>query len=590
VYKLISPNEIAELVKDCHLLAIDTETTGFDFWKHRLVYVQFATGDGNAYMLKADKFMKELAYVLANEKIGKVFHKSSFDVNFLSRAGYEIRNIVFDTKIAAYLLNNTQENGLKDLAKTYLRVKNVIEFDDIVPKAERAKKGCDRPARKTIADIPVEQALNYACADADHTRKLADLFIPEIERQGFKDLMTLELGVQDVITKMERVGCKIDIQKADALRLEVQKERFKEMAEIKAIVGQAVDINSPKQLAECLYENLGLPVVGLSKTTGLPSCDASCLEALEHDHIVIPHLMVYKKYEKLLTTYLEPIPELVDDGDCLHGSFNQCVTDTGRLSSSGPNLQNIPVKTKLGREFRNCFISRFPGGKLLVADYSQIEVRILAHLSQDKLLLKAFNEDNADMHTLTASLINHVDPKDVTPDMRSVAKTLNFGVIYGMSARKLSVDAGIDEAEAASYIETYFERYSGVNDFRNKCKELAEKDGYINTILGRRLYFAEGKFIGTRALNYPIQGSAAEVIKKAMVRCAKEIKDKDLKTVMILQVHDELVFDVPKDEQKLIQILLPNLMHNVIPISVDLPVDAHMVATWGAAKGETNAK
>jgi DNA polymerase-1 len=248
------------------------------------------------------------------------------------------------------------------------------------------------------------------------------------------------------------------------------------------------------------------------------------------------------------------------------------------------------VKTKLGREFRNCFTSRFPGGKLLVCDYSQIEVRILAHLSQDKLLLKAFNEDNADMHTLTASLINHVDPKDVTPDMRSVAKTLNFGVIYGMSARKLSVDAGIDEAEAASYIETYFERYSGVNDFRNKCKDLAEKDGYINTILGRRLYFAEGKFIGTRALNYPIQGSAAEVIKKAMVACYKELKEKDLKTVMILQVHDELVFDVPKDEQKLIQILLPNLMHNVIPISVDLPVDAHMVQTWGAAKGETNAK
>jgi len=299
---------------------------------------------------------------------------------------------------------------------------------------------------------------------------------------------------------------------------------------------------------------------------------------------VIPPLMAYKKYEKLLTTYLEPIPEMVDDGDCLHGSFNQCVTDTGRLSSSGPNLQNIPVKTKLGREFRNCFISRFPGGKLLVADYSQIEVRILAHLSQDKLLLKAFNEDDADMHTLTATLLYHVTADAVTPDMRSVAKTLNFGVIYGMSSRKLSVDAGIGEDEAETYIETFFDQYSGVSDFRAECQRKAADDGFIKTILGRRLYFAEGKYIGTRALNYPIQGSAADVIKKAMVACAKAIKDKDLKTVMILQVHDELVFDVPKDEQKLVQIILPNLMHNVIPISVDLPVDTHLVSSWGKAK------
>jgi DNA polymerase-1 len=316
----------------------------------------------------------------------------------------------------------------------------------------------------------------------------------------------------------------------------------------------------------------------------MPSTDAKCLDCLEHDHVVIPHLQVYKKYEKLLTTYLEPIPELVDEHDCLHGSFNQCVTDTGRLSSSSPNLQNIPVKTELGREFRNCFISRFPGGKLLVVDYSQIEVRILAHLSQDTLLLKAFNEDNIDMHVLTACMLYDLPADKITKDMRSVAKTLNFGVIYGMSSRKLSVDAKIDEQDAARYIGTYFERYSGVNTFKEECQKLAEKDGFIQTILGRRLFFAEGKYIGTRAMNYPIQGSAADIIKKAMVVCSKEIQDKDLKTLMILQVHDELVFDVPKDEQKLVQILLPNLMHNVIPISVDLPVDAKLVSSWGLAK------
>lgn len=584
MYKLISPSDIPNLTKGAKVVAVDTETTGFDFWKHKLVYVQFATGDGNAYMIKADKFCKELQQLLSDKTIGKVFHKSSFDVNFLNAAGYEISNIVFDTKIAAYLLNNCQENGLKDLATVYLRVKKVIEFDDIVPKAPRAKKGQPREARKTIADIPVEQALDYACADADHTRRLYDLFQPEVKRAGFDHLMELELGVQEVITMMERVGCKIDLAKADKLRLEVQKARFQKTNEIKAILGAAVDINSPKQLADALYQNLGLPVVGLSKTTGLPSTDAKALKCLEHDHPVIPLLMEYKKYEKLLTTYLEPIPELVDNHDCLHGRFNQCVTDTSRLSSSDPNLQNIPVKTDLGKEFRNCFISRFPGGKLFVADYSQIEVRLLTHFSQDKLLLEAYADPNADQHLLTATLLYHCKAKDVTPAMRSVAKTLNFGVIFGMGSGKLSVDAHLPEDEAAEYIETYFTKYAGVNEFKQKCLDDLTTKGYLETILGRRLYIAEGNYVGTRALNYPIQGSAAEIIKKAMVACWKWIKEEQLKTLPILQVHDELVFDVPKDEQKLVSIKIPQILHNVIPISVDLPAASYLVDSWGKAK------
>lgn len=585
MYKLISACEIPTLTKDCKLVAIDTETTGFDFWKHKLVYFQFATGDGNAYMVDARKFSREIAGLLASKTIGKVFHKTSFDVNFLTAAGYETENIVFDTKIAAYLLNNVQENGLKDLARTYLRVKKVIEFDDVVPKPPRAKKGEPRPVRQTIADIAPEKVVDYACADADHTRKLADLFMPEIDRQGFTKLMELELGVSQVLTAMMKNGCKIDSAKVDKLRLQVQKTRFQEMSEIKKLLGPAVDINSPKQLSEALYDNLGLPVVGVSKTTGLPSTDATCLEYLEQDHPVIKHLLAYKKYEKLLTTYLEPLPELLDNQDCVHGNFNQCVTDTGRLSSSGPNLQNIPVKTELGREFRNCFISRFPGGRLLVADYSQIEVRLLAHLSQDKLLLRAFTEENADMHTLTATMLFNVKAEDVTKDMRSVAKTLNFGVIYGMSAKKLSVDAGIGYNEAEEYISTYFDKYKGVAEYREACQSKAEKDGFITTIFDRKLHFAEGKFIGTRALNYPIQGSAAEIIKKAMVVCFDYLVKEELKTLPVLQVHDELVFDVPKDEQKLIQIKVPALMHNVVPISVDLPADVHLVPAWGMAKG-----
>lgn len=585
MYTLISPKEIPSLTKESKVVAVDTETTGFDFWKHKLVFFQFATGDGNAYMVPASKYCKEIQSLLSDEKIGKVFHKSTFDVNFLTAAGYDVKNIHFDTKVAAYLLNNTQENGLKELARTYLRVKNVIEFDDIVPKPPRAKKGQPREVRKNIGEIEINQrVIDYGCADADHTRRLYDLFQPEINRLNFSHLMELELGVQEVITRMEKEGCKIDIAKVDELRLKVQKERFQKLSEIKSILGQAIDINSPQQLSEALYSNLGLPVVGVSKTTGLPSTDAKCLDALQHDHKVIPLLIDYKKYEKLLTTYLEPIPELVDNNDCIHGSFNQCVTDTGRLSSSEPNLQNIPVKTELGREFRNCFVSRFKGGKLFVADYSQIEVRILAHLTQDPILLKAIRDDKMDMHTLTATLLYHVDKKDVTKAMRSVAKTLNFGVIYGMSAQKLSIDAHIGYDEAEQYITTYFDTYSGVSIFKEKCIQDLKDKGYIETILGRRLFVAEGKFIGTRAINYPIQGSAAEVIKKAMVVCYKWIKDEGLKTIPILQVHDELVFDVPKDEQKIVQIKMPQLMHNVIPLSVDLPVDAQMVSAWGKAK------
>lgn len=581
-YAQVKPDQIQSLIGNATIVAIDTETTGLDWVRDRLVYVQFSVEKGHSFLLDARKFIPELQAVLNNPSIGKVFHKASFDVLFLMNAGYTVTNIAFDTKIAAYLLDNTQDNGLKDLTRKYLRVENVIEFNDIVPKAARAKKGQPKPPATTIEDAKIEDVVNYACADSDHTIQLNNLFAPEIQRQGFADLMAMELEVQDILIQMVRNGCKLDLEKADKIRIQVDKLQCEAEKKAKSYIGE-VNLSSPKQLIEALYVKLGLPVVGVSKTTGSPSTDEKCLTFLKHEHPVIEHLLEYAKYSKLLGTYLEPLPAIVDQNDCLHGSFNQTVTDTGRLSSSGPNLQNIPVKTALGKDFRKCFISRFKGGKLLVADYSQIEVRILAHLSQDKLLLKAL-ADGVDTHALTASLLLGVKLKNVTKEQRTIGKTFNFGILFGEGAEKLSIDAHISLATAQTYLETFFKKYKGVAEFKEAQIQKVEKCGYVETILGRRLYIPKWKFAGTRAINYPVQGSAADVVKKAMITVARKFKEEAYKSLLILQVHDELVWDVVPEEQDLLKIIVPQLMDNVVKITGELPADVKLVDSWGEMK------
>jgi len=581
-YKLIPAAKIPEIVGDLKEVTIDTETTGFDWWAHKLCYVQIGTGDGKAFLVDVRKYSPELQALLSNPKVGKVFHKASFDVLFLEQNGYKVEHISFDTKLAAYILDNTQENGLKDLAQKYLR-REVLTFDEIIPKAQRAKKGEPRPPKPTILDVEPAVLLEYACADADNTYELKELFRPEIQRQGFMALMEMELCVQNILIKMQRNGCKMNLAKADKLRIEVQNLMFNASKQAHTCLKSDFNLDSPKQLVNILYGQLALPICGLSKTTGLPSTDEKSLKCLVNDHPIVQHILEYKKYAKLLGTYLEPLPQLVDEQDCLHGRFNQEVTDTGRLSSSGPNLQNIPVKTKLGIEYRNCFISRFKDGKLLVADYNQIEVRILAHLSKDPVLIRAL-KDGMDTHKLTASFIYGIRPEKVTKPQRNIAKTINFGIIYGMGSNKLAADTGLSEKVAAEYIKKYFMQYKGVKEYKENQEELADKRGYVETLLGRKLFIAKGKYAGTRAINYSVQGSAAEVIKKAMVQCDCYIEKEDLKTLPILQVHDELVWDVPANEHGLIQMKIPQLMHNVIPIAVDLPVDARLVNAWGEAK------
>ena len=583
MYTQIKPEEITEILRDEPVVAIDTETAGLNWQKDRLLFLQFSCKKGEAYLVSIKFFSPAVDEILKNPNIGKVFHSAVFDVLFLRKAGYTVNNIMFDTKIAAYLMDNTQDNGLKALARTYLRIKDVLDYKDVVPKAARAKKGELPPKTPTLEDVPMEKVLAYACADADHTFQLYTLFAPEIQRHNFDDLMQQELSVQNNLIDMTMNGCKLDVNLIDNLRCDTQKKHISLKKDIGVILGESIDINSSKQLGTALYDNLGLPVVGISATTGVPSTDSKCLTALMHDHKVIPMLLAYKQYEKLLSTYLEPIPMLVDNNDCLHGRFNQCITDTGRLSSSDPNLQNIPVKTEIGKAFRNCFISRFPGGKLLVADYNQIEIRMLAHLSKDKLILNGL-KNGLDMHSLTASLLLNIPIEEVTKEQRKLFKTIDFGIIYGMSAKKLSVDAHITYEEAEKHIDCFFDTYFGVKEYREKCVQEVDTCGYVKTISGRRLYISKDKYVGTRALNYPIQGSAAEVIKQAMIKTSDWITKEGLSTLPILQVHDELVFDVPKDEQKLVAMKIPQLMSNVIKLSADFPVDSYMVDSWGKAK------
>ncbi len=508
-------------------------------------------------ILHLNKIGVNFKSILSNPQIRKSGHDLKKMKVMLAKDNLLMEGLYFDTMIAAYLLNSSlPEYGLDSLALKYL---------DKIPQDK---------------DINAQEALSLVKELKPKLEKeLKDKFL-------FKLFTETEMPLANVLAEMELCGIKLDLKLLSSLSQDLEKRLNKLTRAIYDLSGSEFNINSPKQLRVVLFDNLKLPVV--KRTKSGPSTDEEVLNKLTAKHKLPALLLEYRQLTKLKTTYVDALPQLVDiKTGKVHTSFNQCVTETGRLSSSNPNLQNIPVKTDIGRNIRRAVIASVKENLLISCDYSQIELRILAHLSKDENLISEFKASR-DIHKATASLIYGLEEREVTEDMRNTAKRVNFGIVYGLTSYGLSRDLNIPLDEAQVFIDAYFSRYPKVKDYiEDEIKE-AEKEGFVTTILGRRRYIPEIKsknmavrqFAQRQAVNTPIQGSASDLIKLAMINIHKEIKERGLKSEMVLQIHDELLFDLPKGELPLLVNLVRERMENVLKLDVPIKVDIKMGHNW----------
>jgi len=522
--------------------------------------------------------MKPLRDLLEDPSVRKTAQNAKFDLLALRSAGVQLAGLDFDTMLASYVLDpGRRSHGLDVLA---------LEFLDhtMTSYADLCGKG-----RSTIPfdECPVEAARDYSCEDADMTLRLRKIFEPQLESHELTRLLDgVEIPLINVLAEMEWTGIAIDLPWFLSLKKRFQADREAVEKQIYETAGTEFNINSNPQLREILFDKLNLPV--LKRTSTGPSTDVSVLtELAEEGHRLPTLLMEYRELSKLENTYLDALPRLVNPKTGrLHTSYNQTVASTGRLSSSDPNLQNIPIRRELGRDIRRGFIPR-KGWQLLAADYSQIELRLLAHLSRDPAFVDAF-QAGGDIHRQTAALIFDVPLAEVTGTMRSRAKTINFATIYGQGPRALSLQLGIEHAEAKEFIARYFERFQGVRNYLDAMIAFARENGYVQTIFGRRRYIPELRernfniraFGERTAANSPIQGSAADLIKIAMIRIDDTLRTKELQSKMLLQVHDELVFEILPDEMDQVQELVKYEMEHAAELSVPLVVDLGVGENW----------
>jgi len=592
-YKIVSEaKDLDRLVKrlaEAKSFAFDTETTGLDPMAAKLVGLSFSPAPGEAYyipvgheglepisQLPLEEVIASLKPIMEDKELAKLAHNGKYDMTVLAEHGLTVTNLTFDSMIAAYLLGE-KSLGLKNLAFARLAV-------EMTPIVELIGKGA-----KTIpmSHVEIARAADYASADADMTLRLAKVFEPELKEQGLWQLFAeVEMPLSPVLMGMERNGVALDTDLLKQMSRRLGEQLLKLEKDIYDNVGHQFNINSPQQLSKVLFEDLGLPTA--RKTKGGYSTGAAILEELRGVHPAVGFILDYRQLSKIKSTYIDALPGLVNPKTGrVHTSFNQTRTATGRLSSSDPNLQNIPVRGEMGREVRQAFIAP-QGSCLLSADYSQIDLRALAHLSQDQSLTSAFRHDE-DIHRATAAQVFGVEPSKVTPEMRRVAKTVNFGVIYGMSDYGLEQASGLTREESAAFISAYFEKYPGVKQYLESTKEKARKDGYVQTILGRRRAIPEINHANRQlreaaermAINMPVQGTSADIIKVAMINLDRDIARRQLKSKMLLQVHDELIFEVPQAEEKEMRKLVPELMSTAIELSVPLKVDVKAGPNWG---------
>lgn len=586
-------NRWVEKLKQAKLFALDTETDNLDYMAANLVGISFALENTEAAYLPlqldylgAPKTLEKttaltlLKPVLENPDIQKVGQNFKYDLTIFARNGIDVQGVAFDTMLESYVLNSTGRHNMDDLAKRYLG-HQTITFEEIAGKGKN---------QLTFNQIPLEKAAEYAAEDADVTMKLQQVLWEKLSKEPSLEKLfkEMELPLLGVLSRMERRGVLID---SDALFLQSNEiaNRLSELEEqAYVLAGQPFNLASTKQLQEILFDKLGLPVI--QKTPkGAPSTNEEVLEELAFSHELPKVLVEHRGLSKLKSTYTDKLPQMVNpQTGRVHTSYHQAVTATGRLSSSDPNLQNIPIRNEEGRRIRQAFIAR-EGFTVVAADYSQIELRIMAHLSQDQGLINAFTQGK-DIHRSTAAEIFGVALDEVTSEQRRNAKAINFGLIYGMSAFGLSRQLGIGRADAQSYMDLYFKRYPGVQTFMHDIREKAKAQGYVETLFGRRLYLPDiNSSNGMRrkaaervAINAPMQGTAADIIKRAMIQLDQKLQN-DPDIAMIMQVHDELVFEVRSEKVAFYSKLIKTHMESAADLVVPLIVDVGKGTNWDEA-------
>ena len=589
-YKLVETEAdiqaLAELLSKENQFVFDTETTNIDVYSAELVGLSFAIKAHEAWYLPMpadrDECLKRLELLrplFEDENIMKIGQNLKYDISMLAQYGIKVKGRLFDTMLAHYLLEPEQRHNMDYLAEAYLDY-ITIPIEDLIGKGRQ---------QRSMREVPVEQVKEYAAEDADITLQLYEKLSPMLKENGVEKLLNdIEMPLVPVLSRMEANGVRIDTENLKQISDEFGRQIQQVEERIYEAAGMPFNIASPKQLGEVLFEKLRIDEKAKKTKTGQYATGEDVLQKLSHKHPIIQMILDYRSFTKLKSTYLDALPALVNPKDGLiHTSYNQAVTATGRLSSNNPNLQNIPVRTAQGREIRKAFVPRSEHYTLLAADYSQIELRIIAHLSQDPAMVADFNLGH-DIHAATAAKVFHVPMDQVTKEQRSRAKAVNFGIIYGMSAFGLAERMELSRSEAADIIKKYFEEYAGIKEYMNRSIALARERGYAETILGRRRYLRDINgsnsvvrgFAERNAINAPIQGSSADMIKIAMIGIHKEMERLQMQSKMILQVHDELVFDAHLDELDTLKAIVNDKMVNALPLSVPVIVEMNTGANW----------
>jgi DNA polymerase I len=567
----------------------DTESTGLDPFSDELVGLSFSFEAHEAFYIPINENYNEACSQLsvyapffADKNKTIIGQNVKFDILFLSRYGVEVNGTLFDTMIAHYILQPELSHKMDNLSRSYLNY-SPIPIEDLI-----GNKG---PAQKTMRQVPLEKIKEYAAEDADITFQLSVILANELEKNGQTKLFTdLEMPMVRVLTDMEKEGFHLNIDFLNDYAIELKYDLQSIEKNIYELSGYEFNIASPKQLGEILFDRLKISGDSKAKRTKTKAYSTSeeTLQELADKHPVIPLILEYRGVSKLLNTYVEALPKLINHSTKnIHSSFNQTVTATGRLSSSNPNLQNIPIRDERGRKIRKAFISTWNDGKILSADYSQIELRVMAHMSNDEGMIEAFHH-KLDIHAATASKIFGVLVEDVSREQRRQAKTANFGIIYGISTFGLSQRLNIPRKEAGELIDGYFKNFPRVKDYMDESINLARQKGYAETLLNRRRYLPELNSANANvrsnaertAINTPIQGSAADIIKLAMIKIHQRIKREGLNSRMILQVHDELIFNVRPEEESRLKQLVEEEMTSAIKLKVPLEVEIGCGPNW----------
>jgi DNA polymerase-1 len=579
--------ELLEILLKQNQVCFDTETTDIDALHADLVGMSFSYKAREAFYVaipadfnQAKSIVEEFLPFFNSTSIEKIAHNIKYDLKVLNRYGISVAAPTFDTMVAHYLINPESKQGMDFLAEFYLKYQP-ISIEVLI-----GKKG---KGQGNMRDLKPEEVSDYACEDADITFQLKQLFEPEIQKDHLKELFyEMEMPLVEVLKDMEQEGIAIDVVGLQEYSKQMEITLAELEKSIKAEAGMDFNVDSPKQLGDVLFEVLKISSKAKKTKTGQYATSEDVLQKHEKDHPIIPMILEYRQLRKLKSTYVDPLPTMTDriDGR-IHTNYMQTVTATGRLSSNNPNLQNIPIRTDKGKEIRKAFIPRNEEFTLMAADYSQIELRIIAALSGDKNMIEAFKSGH-DIHKATAAKVFNVSLEEVTRDQRSAAKAVNFGIIYGQSAFGLSQNLNISRTEAKSIIDAYFEQYSTIKTYMDGAVTQARDKGYVETIMQRRRYLPDINsanavvrgFAERNAVNAPIQGSAADIIKMAMVEVYRAMKKQPLKSKMILQVHDELVFDVHKSEMDLMKKLVEEAMEHAVKLVVPMEVELQFGENW----------